>query len=121
MVRTDRTNPAPDTAGSAARRAGKRVVTTAVRTPHQRSRAGVGSADSHAPGRQSDVCGLIIEGRRRNAVSAATDRRPQVRSLTRTTPSPATFPSVIQATRHEIQSRSGTFDSLTRWTYWRAK
>ena len=40
---------------------------------------------------------------------------------TRTRPPTATHEPVIYATILDIQSRQGTFDSPTRWTYWRVQ
>lgn len=40
---------------------------------------------------------------------------------TRTKPWIATHGTVIYATLFDIQSRQGTFDSPTRWTYWRVQ
>ncbi|SIO90276.1 hypothetical protein BQ8420_25835 [Nocardiopsis sp. JB363] len=60
----------------------------------------------------------LVSGRSRPGVPE--DRHGAV-SITRTLPLTATHDPVIYATILDIQSRQGTFDSPTRWTYWRVQ
>ena len=60
----------------------------------------------------------LMSGRSRPGVS---EGRHGGVSNTRTRTPTATHDPVIYATILDIQSRQGTFDSPTRWTYWRVQ